>query len=93
MPLDLRQYLALVDLTGRIARPDKRGALDPQAIPLLQRFGADEAHWRRQVFSIETRYWRAIGAVDALLDKARQLGQRWLKGSGPVNRPRQPRTA
>lgn len=92
-PLDLRQYLALVDLTGRIARPDKRGALDPQAIPLLQRFGADEADWRSQVFSIETRYWRAIGAVDALLDKARQLGQRWLKGSGAVNRPRQPHIA
>ena len=91
-PLDLRQYLALVDLTGRVARPDKRGALDPQAVPLLQRLGADEAHWHRQVFGIETRYWRAVGAVDALLDKARQLGQRWLKGSGAVCRRWQLRT-
>lgn len=86
LPLDLTQYLTLVDLTGRVACPGKRGMLDPQATPLLKRLGAGEAHWRRQVFGIETHYWRAIGAVDALLDKARQLGQRWLKGGGAGTR-------
>lgn len=86
LPLDLSQYLNLVDLTGRVAYPGKHRTLDPQAMPLLKLLGGDEAHWHRQVFGIETRYWRAIGAVDALLHKARQLGQRWLKGGGARSR-------
>ena len=82
LPLDLREYLTLVDHTGRIARPDKRGAIDPTAAPILRRLGVESAEWTDQVFHIETRYWRAVGAVDALLDKARDLGQCWLKGAG-----------
>jgi hypothetical protein len=35
----------------------------------------DAAQWSGKVFHIETRYWRAVGAVDALLAKARELGQ------------------
>lgn len=85
LPLALREYLTLVDLTGRIARPNGRGrTLDPQALPLLRRLGADEPHWHYQVFGIETRYWRAVGAVDSLLRKARELGQQWLKGVGAL---------
>jgi hypothetical protein len=82
MPLGLRDYLDLVDLTGRIARPDKRGVIDPSAIPILRRLGLDAASWHRQAFGIETHYWRAVGAVDALLTKASALGQCWLKGGG-----------
>jgi REP element-mobilizing transposase RayT len=85
LPLHLTDYLTLVDLTGRIARPDKRGAIDLGAEPILQRLGLESGQWTGQVFHIETRYWRAVGAVDALLAKARDLGQCWLKGAG---RPR-----
>lgn len=35
---------------------------------------------------IERDYWRAVGAVDALLDKARAMGQCWLKGLGVAKR-------
>lgn len=87
LPLNLREYLALVDLTGRIARPDKRGAIDPTAAPILRRLGVESTQWTGQVFHIETRYWRAVGAVDALLAKARDLGQCWLKGAGRSRGP------
>jgi hypothetical protein len=82
MPLGLRDYMQLVDFTGRIARPDKRGAIDLQAAPILRRLHLDADQWRGQALGIETRYWRAVGAVDALLAKARDLGQCWLKGVG-----------
>jgi hypothetical protein len=86
MPLTLHRYFELVDLTGRIARPDKRGRIDAQAMPILRQLGVDERHWHDQVFGIETRYWRAVGAVDALLAKARDIGQCWLKGVGAHRR-------
>ena len=34
------------------------------------------------VLGIESRYWRAIGAVESLVAKAQAMGQRWLKGVG-----------
>ena len=33
----------------------------------------------------ESRYWRAVGAVEALMDKTKTLGQ-CLKGGGAVRR-------
>jgi hypothetical protein len=41
-----------------------------------------EGEWYSQATGIEQRYWRAVGAVDALIEKARAMGQCWLKGSG-----------
>ena len=35
---------------------------------------------RPQVRGIESRYWRAIGSVDALLCLAERLGQKWVRG-------------
>ncbi|MCQ4166158.1 hypothetical protein [Tahibacter harae] len=84
-PLDSQQYLTLVDLTGQVARPGKRGKLAPQAVPLLRLLDVDDALWCYQVFGIQTHYWRVVGAVEALIDKARRLGQRWLKGSGALS--------
>jgi hypothetical protein len=37
---------------------------------------------QNQVVGIERRYWRAAGAVDALIANARELRQCWLKGAG-----------
>jgi REP element-mobilizing transposase RayT len=82
LPLTLPEYLALTDWTGRVHRPDKRGRIvgDPPAA--LKRLDMPEHQWQDQVFGIERRYWRAVGAVDALMAKARELGQCWLKGAG-----------
>jgi hypothetical protein len=63
-------------------RPDKRGAIGAASPPVLRRLGLGEDQWRTQATGIEQRYWRAVGAVDALIEKARTMGQRWLKGAG-----------
>jgi len=41
-------YLELVDCTGRISRSDKRGAIDENALPILERLNLDPertCHW------------------------------------------------
>ena len=35
-----------------------------------------------QMLGTETRYWRAIGSAQSLIEKAAVIGQRWLKGIG-----------
>lgn len=76
------EYLALVDWTGRIARPDKRGRVTGPPPRALGALAGNPLQWRCQVLGIESRYWRAVGAVDALLEKAAAIGQCWLKGQG-----------
>jgi hypothetical protein len=86
MPATLAEYLELTDWTGRIARPDKRGSIASTAPPVLRRLGLAEDQWHTQATGIEQRYWRAVGAVDALIEKARDLGQCWLKGAGAAGK-------
>lgn len=75
-------YVALVDWTGRIKRPDKRGVIAADAPAVLRRLDLEPTRWRTQVLGIESRYWRAVGTVEASLDNARPMVQRWLKGCG-----------
>lgn len=72
-------YLALVDWTGRQVRADKAGAILAEAPPILARLGLDEGQGLVHVLAIEGRYWRAVGRTQALVWRAAQLGQRWLK--------------
>ena len=88
LPLNLGEYLELADWTGRILRSDKRGAIEAAAPPILRRLGLRESEWSCQVKGIESHYWRAVGAVEALMEKAKALGQCWMKGGGAVRRLR-----
>ena len=83
-PLSLSEidYLDLVDWTGRQVRADKRGVIAGSVPSVLRRIGVDTGSWRYQVLGIESRYWRAVGTADALMQKAAELGQYWLKGCG-----------
>jgi hypothetical protein len=81
-PARLVEYLAPVDWTGRSARPDQRGTIRSDAPPILDRLGLRPRQWQVQVLGTESRYWRAIGAADRLLEKAEAIRQRWLKGIG-----------
>jgi REP element-mobilizing transposase RayT len=74
------EYLKLVDQTGRRLHPDKPGAIEQSLPPIVQRLGLSQNGWLLQVQGTESRYWRAIGLADALIDRAGELGQRWLKG-------------
>jgi REP element-mobilizing transposase RayT len=81
-PIAVSDYIALVDYTGRQLRPNTRGRIAAAEPPALRRLGLDAEHWTMQVKGIGSGYWRAVGAIDELLAKAREMGQRWLCGVG-----------
>jgi hypothetical protein len=85
-------YVALVDWTGRQLHPAKRGHISGPPPAALRRTIVDPDRWMRTVAGVEVDYWRAVGAVDALLAKAEAMGQCWLKGIG-VARQRRKRAA
>ena len=81
-PISSSAYFALVDWTGRRVKPGKRGVIAADRPPTLAQLGFNDREWQAHVLGIESRYWRAVGAVESLLAKAQAMGQRWLKGSG-----------
>ncbi|WP_376696167.1 transposase [Wenzhouxiangella sp. EGI_FJ10305] len=76
-------YIDLVRWTGLQAHPEKRGKLSAteEAPPDgLWSVSNHPREWMRRVQGTESRYYRAIGSAEALMLKAADLGQSWMKG-------------
>jgi REP element-mobilizing transposase RayT len=81
IPFTLREYLALVDWTGRAIRARKRGLIDA-SIPagLLNRLSIEPDSWEQLMTRRGTLFGRAMGRVDAMRLHAATLGQAWIHG-------------
>ena len=75
-------YIELVDFTGRELHPGKRGKIAASAPKALTKLSLDKNHWTTRVKGIGSGYWRAVGELDELIDKAKEIGQRTLFGIG-----------
>jgi hypothetical protein len=75
-------YLELVDFTGRHWHAGKRGKIEACEPKALTKLGLDKQHWTTRVKGIGSGYWRVVGEVEELIDKAKELAQRTLFGMG-----------
>ena len=82
--LSTAEYIELVDATGRRWHPNKRGRITGKAPAVLGRLGMDASLWIDRVRAVkpEHGFCRVIGSESALLNKAAEIGQRWLRGLG-----------
>ena len=69
----LTDYLALVDITGRAIRENKRGSIDASESPILERLGLDEADWLTATQDFEGQFGHIVGGVQALLNSCHQF--------------------
>lgn len=53
LPCRLRDYLAIVDWTGRVVRADKRGVLQQQSPALLKQLGLSASQWSLLTLEIQ----------------------------------------
>ena len=82
LPIRLVDYIQLVEWTGKQVRSDKRGAIAKHAPSIMKQLHIKENRWTTQVKGIGSRFWRVVGDVNDLLEIAKRLNQRWLKGLG-----------
>lgn len=80
LPLDLDEYLELLDWTGRQIRSDKRGAIPAGLQPILERLQINVEGWVQTVTHLGRRFHRAIGRPPSLAARAAGSGKRWLHG-------------
>jgi REP element-mobilizing transposase RayT len=94
IPFTRQDYFELVDWTGRALREDKRGAIDSQLPPILQRLGIKPENWLDSVSYFQKYFFDAAGTISSLEQfKERKNRQRseqgskaepagWIKGKG-----------
>jgi REP element-mobilizing transposase RayT len=76
------EYIDLVDFTGREIHSGKRGKIEASEPRALRKLGLDKYHWTRRVNGIGSGYWRVVGELEELIDKANEMAQRTLFGTG-----------
>ncbi|WP_323054309.1 transposase [Microbulbifer thermotolerans] len=80
LPFQLQDYLELVDWSGRCLREDKRGAIDEQLPPIIERLQIDPRHWLYLNRNFESRFKSLVGAAHSMRSVCKQLGKRWTQG-------------
>ena len=77
--LSVDDYLTLVDLTGRVLRPDKRGAIDPRLPAMLARLDLKLDAWIATMTGWRQMHGRALGHRAVRDEMAEHHGLRWIR--------------
>ncbi len=81
LPFVLKDYLELVDLTGRIIRHDKRGAIAADQSPILKRLNIKPDTWLQLATCFEKDFSHLVGRESAIQQACGHFGKRWAKGT------------
>jgi hypothetical protein len=80
IPYSQRDYLSLVDWSGRAIREGKHGFIKGDLPPILKRLHIDSDAWELLMSRRGTLFGRAMGRLDAMRLHAATLGQSWVRG-------------
>ena len=83
---DLKDYLRLVDWTGRAIREDKKGAIPSDLAPILERIGLNPDAWLKSVSHYNRNYFSVLGAIDRIKAFAQEQEKNWHRGQRAVLR-------
>ena len=76
LPFPLKDYLELLDWTGRIIREDKRGAISELVPPILERLHIEPKQWVYLTTHFESRFKGLVGTALKLKQACKRLGYR-----------------
>jgi REP element-mobilizing transposase RayT len=76
LPFALKDYLALLDWTGRVIREDKRGAIAEAVPPILERLDIDPKQWCYLTQHFESSFKGLVGTAFKLKQVCENLGYR-----------------
>ena len=66
IPFNLKDYLELVDWTGRCIREDKRGSIDSTTATILQKLGIDHQEWLLLSLEIQKRSVTMLSGLEQI---------------------------
>ena len=87
VPINKKNYLQLVDWTGRQLRSGKPGRIPNRLAPIMLRLSTDGEYWLSEMKYYGKWYYRAVGSMSTLERYCSHLGQQWLKGQVRMAKP------
>lgn len=75
LPIDLKDYLELVDKTARQFRANKKGRLSESVEPILIRLGINAQSWSNLESNFKDKFHVLVGGKQAIVDACVSLGQ------------------
>jgi REP element-mobilizing transposase RayT len=76
----LKDYLTLVDETGRVIRADKRGAIDNKTANILSRLHISDESWLKLTTNFEGIFTGAVGTAEHLCEFTEHVGLKRAHG-------------
>lgn len=80
IPFDFKGYLELVDWSGRMVLPNKKGSIPSTTPPILQRLRIDSHQFAAYLRTKPDKLPNALGPAAALLKLAQSFGLKFLHG-------------
>lgn len=74
LPFRLQDYLALLDWTGRQFHQGKRGFINDNLPPILERLNIDSENWLYSASNFESSFKGFVGTAQAMAAACRKLG-------------------
>jgi REP element-mobilizing transposase RayT len=76
----LKDYLTLVDETGRVIREDKRGAIETKTTKILSRLHISDESWLKLTTNFEGIFTGAVGTAEHLCEFTQHVGLKRAHG-------------
>lgn len=76
LPFELKSYLELVELTGRVIREDKQGHIDNIYLPLLERVNISPENWLKLTTQFTRVFHGAVGRPSSHESYCENLGRK-----------------
>jgi REP element-mobilizing transposase RayT len=83
---NLRDYLDLLDWTGRAIRDESHGAIQIELPPIARRQQIDQDAWLSMTEGFESLFHALVGPEEAVLDACAQTGRNWSRGINACRR-------
>ena len=80
IPFTLKDYLQLVETTGRAFTSELKGQIPAELPEILQRLDINYTTWLNQIKHFDKWYYKAIGSVDKMKNYCHSIGQKYIKG-------------
>jgi REP element-mobilizing transposase RayT len=80
LDMSLKEYLEIVDATGREMRKGKRGRIDPELEPILQRLGIETSEWLKTTSTFRRSFSRLAAPPNVIRAEAEKYNKKWFKG-------------
>jgi len=86
LPCELKDYLELVDWSGRAIHPNKRGKIADHQPKILQRLQIEPSALLSYLRNKEDKFHHVIGSKSSIREAAAKFGRKFLQGIAAAER-------